>query len=416
MALTPEDKQEIVNAIKAESKDISMLPEVATLDNVKSLPAMQGPDLVSVPLPLLAKVRTAADLADGVVTREKLAEKSVTASRLADRSVTTDKIERGAVTPEKVADGLLDHIIDIGTFGSKDAACAYAARSEIAGNKKAALIVFTATGATGAQLEGRIFQMVNGEDVSMQYLLWDKRLYRRNVTGATGVEGGATNAFPFEETGVHKLAYNASGRTLSLQSYQNGAISQIELPLAYSAQAGMMSQACYASVSKLSTNALGEKTPGAESVTIQMPFATSVGGTTMRTFTLGKATTARAGLMTAADRERLDALGSVPAVTPVPYADALLALEDGASADKLREALGGSDYGFTQVCDAIQTGGQLVAVTDGRARYIYGAYSGEAATMRLTAFEQRIDGLYAESVSVDYSSGGTVRRTSTKIV
>ena len=132
-------------------------------------------------------------------------------------------------------------ILDIGTFANKDAACAYAARAEIAGNKQAALIIFHATGATGALLEGRIFQQVNGIGESMQYLMWDKRIYRRNVTGASGVEGGATNAYQWEETGAQKLLYDSAARKLTMKSYENGVIAEVTLPLAGSSNAGLMS-------------------------------------------------------------------------------------------------------------------------------------------------------------------------------
>ena len=57
--MTQEEKQEIINAvlqqIKAQSSDITELPTATSLDNVKSLPAMQGSSLVSAPLSLLTQ-------------------------------------------------------------------------------------------------------------------------------------------------------------------------------------------------------------------------------------------------------------------------------------------------------------------------------------------------------------------------
>lgn len=135
---------------------------------------------------------------------------------------------------------LLEHILDIGDFASKDAACAYAARAEVAGNKQAALIIFHATGATGAKLEGRILQMVNGENTSMQILLWDKRLFRRNVTGATGREGDATNAFPLEQMGVMKMDYSTAAHQLNLKSYENDVIATAEIPTVTTTRPGLM--------------------------------------------------------------------------------------------------------------------------------------------------------------------------------
>lgn len=138
---------------------------------------------------------------------------------------------------------LLGSIVHLGAFASKDAACDYAARAEVAGNKQAALLLFTATGATGAQLGGRICQMVNGENVAMQILMWDKRQYRRNVTGATGRAGDSTNAFPWEETAPHKLDYDPAAHRLSMLSYENGPVGSVTLPQSTTAQDGLMTAA-----------------------------------------------------------------------------------------------------------------------------------------------------------------------------
>ena len=55
MAMTNEDKQELINAIKAESQSADELPVVDSLDGVKSLPAMRGTEVVSAPVALLRK-------------------------------------------------------------------------------------------------------------------------------------------------------------------------------------------------------------------------------------------------------------------------------------------------------------------------------------------------------------------------
>lgn len=153
---------------------------------------------------------------------------------------------------------LLEHILDIGDFASKDAACDWAARSEVAGNKRAALLLFTATGATGAKLEGRIIQQVNGNRESMQFLLWDKRLYRRNVTGASGTAGDATNAFPWEETGPQKLEYTPAVRTLRMKSYENGVVASVVLPEASTTAAGLMPKADKAFLESLQNTVLAQ--------------------------------------------------------------------------------------------------------------------------------------------------------------
>lgn len=55
MALTEQDKQELLNAIKAESQDMQELTTVTSLDGIVSLPAMRGTQLVNAPISLLGK-------------------------------------------------------------------------------------------------------------------------------------------------------------------------------------------------------------------------------------------------------------------------------------------------------------------------------------------------------------------------
>lgn len=74
MALTESEKTElkndILNAIKAESQGVNELTEVTSLDNIKSLPALRGTELVSAPLTLLGKPATdAAATANAAATK-----------------------------------------------------------------------------------------------------------------------------------------------------------------------------------------------------------------------------------------------------------------------------------------------------------------------------------------------------------
>ena len=55
MALSEQDKQELLNAIKAESQDMQELTTVTSLDGIVSLPAMRGTQLVNAPISLLGK-------------------------------------------------------------------------------------------------------------------------------------------------------------------------------------------------------------------------------------------------------------------------------------------------------------------------------------------------------------------------
>lgn len=55
MALTNEEKQELLNAMKAESQGVDELEQVDTLDGIMSLPALRGEEVVSAPVKLLTK-------------------------------------------------------------------------------------------------------------------------------------------------------------------------------------------------------------------------------------------------------------------------------------------------------------------------------------------------------------------------
>lgn len=55
MAFTEEEKQEILEVVKAESKSVESLETVGSLSGVKSLPAQKGDKLVNVPISLLSK-------------------------------------------------------------------------------------------------------------------------------------------------------------------------------------------------------------------------------------------------------------------------------------------------------------------------------------------------------------------------
>lgn len=140
----------------------------------------------------------------------------------------------------------------IGSFSSVNAACDYAARAEVAGDKSAALLVFDAVGATGKTIQGRIIQQINGLDECMQIRMWDKRLHRRNVTGANGVKGSQTSAQEWKEFGVTSYAYNADTRKITFSGYDGGELGNVVLPLATSSNSGLMSSAVFSRLNTLS--------------------------------------------------------------------------------------------------------------------------------------------------------------------
>ena len=108
MALTDAEKTElkkdILNAIKAESQGVDELAEVASLDNIKSLPAMRGNEVVSAPLSLLGKPATdAAAKADAAATKaDTAASNAAAATEKANSAV--DNANKSAVVAQTAAD------------------------------------------------------------------------------------------------------------------------------------------------------------------------------------------------------------------------------------------------------------------------------------------------------------------------
>lgn len=88
MALTNEDKQEMLNAIKAESQSVDELQEVTSLDGIKSLPAIRGTEVVAAPITLLSKPATdaAATANSAANSADSAAQKATEAAAAATES------------------------------------------------------------------------------------------------------------------------------------------------------------------------------------------------------------------------------------------------------------------------------------------------------------------------------------------
>lgn len=80
--MTDEEKNEIINAIRAESVDVNDLEKVETLDDAISLPAVQNGNVVTVPIGLLSQpAKEAAENANAVA--EHAAEEANNATEAA---------------------------------------------------------------------------------------------------------------------------------------------------------------------------------------------------------------------------------------------------------------------------------------------------------------------------------------------
>ena len=129
---------------------------------------------------------------------------------------------------------------DLGLMSSTDAGDAEAAKSEIAGDRSISLIRYTTQGVSAVKVT-TIFQWCNGINEVAQIKFVDKAQWRRNVTGATGVAGATTTPTMWERTGAHYLGYDSATRKIQLKDYTQTVFRDVQLPLASSSDAGLMS-------------------------------------------------------------------------------------------------------------------------------------------------------------------------------
>lgn len=132
-------------------------------------------------------------------------------------------------------------VLDLGILNSQSEGENIAAASEVAGNRNISFIRFQVQGVSELKTT-LIMQWPNGINETAQIMCVDKAQWRRNVTGATGVNGATTNAFKWERTAPHSIDYDEQRRMIQLKDYENKTVSQeVELPLATSSQHGLMS-------------------------------------------------------------------------------------------------------------------------------------------------------------------------------
>ncbi len=81
MAMTQEDIQQVLNAMKAESQGVQELETVTSLNGVNSLPGVKGEKVVNVPIELLEKPAT-----DAAAKAETAASNATSVSRQAESS------------------------------------------------------------------------------------------------------------------------------------------------------------------------------------------------------------------------------------------------------------------------------------------------------------------------------------------
>lgn len=179
-------------------------------------------------------------------------------------------------------------VMDFGLVESQAAGEQMAAASEVAGNRNISFIRFQVKGVNTLKTT-LIMQWPNGINQTAQIMCVDKAQWRRNVTGATGVKGGPTNAFQWERIAPQRIVYNASNRKIRLEDYERMLVSDVELPLATSTQHGLMN-----SSDKAKMDAYPRTPQGIATATEEVP-----------------------GLMSVDDKEKLDNYPSTPLAIPL---------------------------------------------------------------------------------------------------
>lgn len=211
-------------------------------------------------------------------------------------------------------------VMDFGLVESQAAGEQMAAASEVAGNRNISFIRFQVKGVNTLKTT-LIMQWPNGINETAQIMCVDKAQWRRNVTGATGVKGAPTNAFQWERTAPHYIGYDATRRMIQLKDYQQIVSREVELPLVSDSSAGLFSPGMFSTFSqmleKLDRYAYDFRdNPVADSGNISgtplnglMPSSALAKLENYPLFPqqIGEATELDNGLMTSADKQKLDA-------------------------------------------------------------------------------------------------------------
>ncbi len=336
MALTEEEKKElvqnVVNQIKTESQSVDELETVDTLEGVVSLPAMRGEKVVGAPLKLLSKPAEEA----AAVARSSAAVADASAKK-ADVAVATmsgyeDRVKLAMNGASARFDGFVDGvIIEYLSVMSIDGVyydiknkrfCAkkdghYYNNWAIGDNTHAASMYLD----DGRKTPRKDKIYVCGTNL----YVWSDEEGNLVVYGATaqdGVKGTSKNyvySSPSDETRTvlsGKLwIYQHGDYNQFLRFKHWGAAndtaetdySQVQLPNAWTGGTGLLRYDIYR---RLDGFKLREQNSTATEVKIVTPIFTT-GGT--RELSISQATTAKAGVMTAADKMKLDGLSAISA-------------------------------------------------------------------------------------------------------
>ena len=336
MALTEEEKKElvqnVVNQIKTESQSVDELETVDTLEGVVSLPAMRGEKVVGAPLKLLSKPAEEA----AAVARTSAAVADASAKK-ADAAVATmsgyeDRVKLAMNGASARFDGFVeDVVVEFLSVTSVDGIYYDKTNKRFCAKKGNR---YYNNWGIGNDVNAASMYLDDGRKTPRKdkiyvcgtnLYVWSDEEGNLVVYGATaqdGVKGTSKNyvySSPSDETRTvlsGKMWIRQNGAYDQFLCFKHwGAAndtsesqcSQVMLPKAWIGGTGLLRWDIYR---RLDNFELREQNSTATEVKIVTPIFTT-GGT--RELSISQATTAKAGVMTAADKTKLDGLSDISA-------------------------------------------------------------------------------------------------------
>ena len=336
MALTEEGKKElvqnVVNQIKTESQSVDELETVDTLEGVVSLPAMRGEKVVGAPLKLLSKPAEEA----AAVARTSAAVADASAKK-ADAAVATmsgyeDRVKLAMNGASARFDGFVeDVVVEFLSVTSVDGIYYDKTNKRFCAKKGNR---YYNNWGIGNDVNAASMYLDDGRKTPRKdkiyvcgtnLYVWSDEEGNLVVYGATaqdGVKGTSKNyvySSPSDETRTvlsGKMWIRQNGAYDQFLCFKHwGAAndtsesqcSQVMLPKAWIGGTGLLRWDIYR---RLDNFELREQNSTATEVKIVTPIFTT-GGT--RELSISQATTAKAGVMTAADKTKLDGLSDISA-------------------------------------------------------------------------------------------------------
>ncbi len=181
MALTQAEKNEMLNAIKAESQSVDELVSVTSLDGVNSLPAIRGTEVVNVPISLLRK--PAEDAAKNANTAAAAANNAVsqanTARDAANNAAQT--ANSSAQNADDAATQALQAVADANNVISQYESVAVAARNGATARFDGFLEDASIIAASSTSDGGRVFYVKNLK--TFVYSSFGETIFQPNIVG-----------------------------------------------------------------------------------------------------------------------------------------------------------------------------------------------------------------------------------------